>query len=249
MKAIVLSVLVGCVLLASCIPCEEKPKHWSYSGEAGPENWVKLSSRYSDCGGKNQSPIDLTDFITAAPPDLKPITISYHAGGDEILNNGHTVEVSYVAGSSILVDGTHQFNLDQFHFHAPGENRINGTSYAMEAHFVHKDKYGNIAVIALMFAEGAENNALAKIWTKLPEDGKKIKLSPSFNVEELLPKNRDYYRYNGSLTTPPCTEGVLWLVLKQPVTASKAQIDAFRQIMHHPNNRPLQPINAREVLQ
>lgn len=248
MKAFVLSVLLGGVLLASCSSCTdtEKPTHWSYSGEDGPENWAKLSPKYADCDGKNQSPINLTGLISAT---LNPIMISYQAGGNEILNNGHTVQVSYAAGRSILVDGTHQYNLDQFHFHAPSENRIDGATYAMEAHLVHKDQDGNIAVIALMFTEGAENEALAKIWPSLPENGKTIKLNPPFDVAKLLPDNHDYYRYNGSLTTPPCTEGVLWLVLKHSVTASKAQIDAFRNVMRHPNNRPLQFLNARAVLE
>ena len=246
MKALILSVLVGGVLLTSAISYAENPAHWAYSGEDGPENWAKLSPKYAGCDGKNQSPINLTGLIKA---DLNPITISYQAGGNEILNNGHTVEINYAAGRGILVDGTHRFNLQQFHFHAPSENRINGTSYAMEAHFVHKDQDGNIAVIALMFTEGAENTALAKIWSPLPEEDKTIKLNPPFDAAALLPYNHDYYRYNGSLTTPPCSEGVLWLVLKQSVTASKAQIDAFTHVMHHPNSRPLQPVNARAVLQ
>lgn len=249
MKAFVLSVLLGCVLLASCSPCTdtEKPTHWFYSGEGGPENWVKLSPKYADCGGKNQSPINLTGFISAT---LNQIKISYQQGGGgyEILNNGHAVQVNYATGSSIWVDGI-QFYLKQFHFHEPSENYINGKPYDMEAHLVHQDQYGNYAVIALMFTKGVENKALAKIWSPLPEDGKTIKLNTPFDVAELLPEKHDYYRYNGSLTTPPCNEGVLWLVLKQPLTASEAQIKDFRNVMHHPNNRPLQPVNARAVLE
>jgi carbonic anhydrase len=123
---------------------------WSYSGEKGPENWAQLAPDFSACNGKNQSPINLTAFIKA---DLKPIKFSYKAAGNVILNNGHAVQVNYGAGSSISVDGI-QFVLQQFHFHAPSENRINGKSYAMEAHLVHADKSGSLAVVALMFEEG-----------------------------------------------------------------------------------------------
>lgn len=170
-------------------------------------------------------------------------------GGNEILNNGHTVQVNYAAGSSISVDDI-QFDLKQFHFHAPSENHINGKSYTMEAHLVHADKDGNLVVVALMFKEGVENKVLAKIWPSIPKNaGEKNALPSPFSVAQLLPSNRDYYRFNGSLTTPPCTEGVRWLVIKQPVSASKEQVEAFSHVMHHSNNRPVQAVNARPVLQ
>jgi carbonic anhydrase len=246
MKIFVLSILLGGVLFTSGNSFAEGTTHWTYSGEEGPENWAKLTPEFGACTGKNQSPINLTDFIEA---DLKPIKISYQAGGNEILNNGHTVQVNYAAGSSILVDGI-QFHLKQFHFHAPSENHINGKSYAMEAHLVHADSDGNLAVVALMFTEGADNKALAQLWPLIPENaGGKNALPSSFAVEQLLPSNHDYYRFNGSLTTPPCTEGVRWLVMKEPVSASQKQVEAFSHVMHHPNNRPVQPVNARPVLQ
>ncbi len=130
MKIFVLSILLGGVLFISGNSFAEGTTHWTYSGEEGPENWANLTPEFGACTGKNQSPINLTGFI-----DLKPIKISYQACGNEILNNGHTVQVNYAAGSSILVDGI-QFHLEQFHFHAPSENHINGKSYAMEAHLV-----------------------------------------------------------------------------------------------------------------
>jgi carbonic anhydrase len=246
MKAFVLSALVGSVLFISGGAFAADAPHWAYSGEAGPDNWAKLTPEFGACAGKNQSPINLTGFIKA---DLKPIKISYQAGGSEILNNGHTIQVNYAAGSSISVDGV-QFDLKQFHFHAPSENHINGKSYAMEAHFVHADKDGNLAVIAVMFKEGAENKALAKIWSAIPENaGAKGVLQRPFNAAQLLPSDHGYYRFNGSLTTPPCTEGVRWLVMKRPVSASKKQVQAFLHVMQHPNDRPVQPVNARPVLQ
>lgn len=188
----------------------------------------------------------MTNFIDA---DLKPVTFSYQAGGNEILNNGHTVQVNYTAGSRIAVDGL-WFELKQFHFHAPGENHINGKSYAMEAHLVHANKDGKLAVVALMFNEGAVNTAQAKIWPLIPEQaGVKSALPSLFDAAQLLPANHAHYRFNGSLTTPPCTEGVRWPVLKASASASKEQVADIVHVMHHPNNRPVQPVNARPVLQ
>ncbi|OGB23614.1 MAG: carbonic anhydrase [Burkholderiales bacterium RIFCSPLOWO2_02_FULL_57_36] len=246
MKTFSLSVLLVGVLLTSGAAYAAGTTHWTYSGEEGPESWARLTPEFGACAGRNQSPINLAGFIEA---DLKPIKISYRAGGNEILNNGHTVQVNYVAGSNISVDGI-QFDLKQFHFHAPSENHINGKSYAMEAHLVHADKDGNLAVVALMFKEGDENKELTKIWPLIPKNaGEKTALPSPFSVAQLLPSSRHYYRFNGSLTTPPCTEGVRWLVMKKPVSASKKQVEAFSHLMRHPNNRPVQPVNARPVLQ
>ena len=218
---------------------------WAYTGEEGPENWAKLSPLYSACEGRNQSPVNLTDFTEA---DLPPIRFNYVKGAENIVNNGHTIQVNFDKRSSIEIDGR-TFSLIQYHFHAPGENEINGKSYPMEAHFVHSDKDGNLAVLALLFEEGAENKSLTKVWEHLPEKtGDNHALTDVVSANELLPKSRDYYRYDGSLTTPPCSEGVRWLVFKEPVYASKKQIDEFRHIMHHPNNRPIQPTNARLIL-
>jgi len=240
------SMLIAFLLLASGSAYSATGAHWGYSGEEGPENWVKLSPDYSACSGKNQSPIDLASFLEA---DLEPIQFAYQAGGSEIVNSGHTVQVNYAPGSTIEVAG-HLFELTQFHFHAPSENHVEGKSFPMEAHLVHSDKDGNLAVVAVMLEEGAPNQALEAAWAKMPErEGDKHALAEAVSADSLLPANRDYYRFNGSLTTPPCTEGVWWLVMKQPLSASKEQIARFAQVMHHPNNRPLQPVNARPVLQ
>jgi carbonic anhydrase len=245
MKTFIQSVLLVGMLFTSGPAFAVDTTPWTYSGEKGPENWAELTPEFGACAGKNQSPINLTGFIKA---DLKPVIISYQAGGNQILNNGHTVQVNYTAGSSLSVDGI-QFDLKQFHFHAPSENQINGKPYAMEAHLVHADQNGNLAVVALMFTEGAANEALAKIWPLIPKHAGETDALPSpFAVAQLLPLNHDYYRFNGSLTTPPCTEGVRWLVMKTPVSASKEQVAVFSHIMHYPNNRPVQPVNARPVL-
>jgi carbonic anhydrase len=238
--------LIAAMLLACGSAYAASGAHWGYSGAEGPEHWAHLSPDYSACAGRNQSPIDLNGLIEA---DLKPIRFAYRAGGSEIINNGHTVQVNYAPGSKIELDG-HLFELKQFHFHTPSENHIKGKSYPMEAHPVHSDKDGNLAVVAVMLEEGAPNEALEAAWAKMPEkEGDTHPLTKAVSAESLLPANRDYYRFNGSLTTPPCSEGVWWLVMKQPVSASKAQIERFAHVMHHPNNRPLQPVNARPVLQ
>ncbi len=218
---------------------------WTYDGATGPENWAQLTPENGACAGVNQSPIDLTGFIEA---ELKPIEFAYQAGGNEILNNGHTVQVNYKKGSSMKIDGI-TFNLLQFHFHAPSENHINGKSYPMEAHFVHADKDGNLAVVALMFEQGKENKALQGAWSQIPgHAGDKTALKSVADANKILPDNKDYYRFNGSLTTPPCSEGVRWFVMKDAVSASKEQIHAFEHVMHHANNRPIQATNARPVL-
>lgn len=237
--------LVAMTLLASTSAYSATGAHWGYSGHEGPENWASLSADNYACNGKNQSPVNLTGFVES---ELQPIAFDYKAGGKEVLNNGHTVQVNYHKGSSIKVDGI-EFNLLQFHFHAPSENHIDGKSYPLEAHLVHADKDGNLAVVAVMFEEGKQNEGLKQAWSKMPQhSGDKYELSADVNVKDILPENRDYYRFNGSLTTPPCSEGVRWLVLKQAVTASKAQIKSFKHALHEPNNRPLQAANARIIL-
>ena len=221
--------------------------HWGYTGDTGPSHWGDLDPAFKMCKeGKNQSPIDLKGFIEA---DLKPISVSYATHPVEIVNNGHSIQVNVAPGGTLTIDG-HTFELKQFHFHSPSENLIEGKSFPMEAHFVHADKDGNLAVIAVMIEEGKKNDLMEALWKYMPEKaGEKVALSGStMNPEDLLPSDRDYYRFNGSLTTPPCSEGVWWIVLKKPVTVSKEQVEKFQHVMHHPNNRPVQPVNARPVL-
>lgn len=218
---------------------------WEYTGDNGPDNWAELSPEYGACAGSNQSPINLTGFIDAK---LKPVVFNYEAGSAEILNNGHTVQINTLPGSTITVDDI-EFELKQFHFHVPSENQIHGKSFPMEGHLVHADKHGNLTVVAVMVTEGKVNNALAKAWAQMPKKGEKLALSSDISPLEILPSKRDYYRFNGSLTTPPCSEGVRWLVMKHPISASKEQIDQFLHMIHHHNNRPVQPVNARPVLE
>lgn len=196
--------------------------------------------------GRNQSPIDLAGFVEA---DLKPLKLSYKPGAADIVNNGHTVQIGYAPGSTVTVDG-HTFELKQFHFHAPSENHISGKSFPLEGHLVHEDKDGNLAVVAVMYREGTANALLTKLWSAIPaKEGEKAALPAGLDVGQLLPANRDYFRFNGSLTTPPCSEGVWWLVMKAQATVSKAQVEQFSKALGFANNRPIQPVNARPVLQ
>ncbi len=218
--------------------------HWAYEGDTNPAHWGELDPKFSACSeGLNQSPVNLGGFVES---ELPAIDFKYMLKSTEILNNGHTVQINMAKGSTITVDGI-SFELKQFHFHTPSENNINDKSFPLEAHFVHASDKGELAVVAVMFDEGKENKTLATLWKNMPmKAGDKSALVES--IETLLPENRDYYRFNGSLTTPPCTEGVRWLVMKESITLSKEQIATFEKVMHHPNNRPIQNTNARMIL-
>lgn len=219
---------------------------WGYTGKIDPSHWGELSSEYVLCAmGKNQSPINLGELTDA---DLPPVEFNYSSNGKEIVNNGHSIQVNFAAGSSIAVDGR-EFYLLQFHFHSPSENQIDGKSFPMEAHFVHADKNHNLAVVAVMFEEGETNGTIADLWQQMPDQaGEQQELTSTVNAQALLPESKDYYYYNGSLTTPPCTEGVMWMVMKQPVSIAESQVSAFAGVIGHPNHRPVQPVNARRVL-
>ncbi len=220
--------------------------HWEYSGEAGTAKWASLTPEYGQCAGSNQSPVNLTGMVEAK---LAPLQFHYQTGGKTLVNNGHTIQVNYAPGSTLELDGM-RFELKQFHFHAPSENLIEGKSYPLEGHLVHANDRGELAVVAVMFEPGRANAALSLAWQVLPaKAGESHGLKEPVSAEQLLPAKRDYYRFSGSLTTPPCSEGVRWLVMKEPVQVSQAQIDAFKAVMHHPNNRPVQPLNGRLVLQ
>lgn len=220
--------------------------HWSYEGQSAPEHWAQLTPEFTTCAGHNQSPLDIKGTIRA---ELSPLVVHYLPGAKTVLNNGHTVQLDYGPGSTLEVDGQ-RFTLKQFHFHAPSENLIQGRSYPLEAHLVHANEQGELAVLAVMFEVGDANPVLTAAWQHLPKQGSSAAALPQpLNASGLLPHTLDYYRFSGSLTTPPCTEGVRWLVLKQPMTASQAQIDAFKALMHHPNNRPVQSVGAREILE
>ena len=223
---------------------EEHAVHWGYEGEGGPDHWVDLEAAYEACGiGVEQSPIDLT---AVAMSDLENIVFDYSETAVNILNNGHTIQVNYDEGSSIEINDN-TYNLLQFHFHSPSEHAADGTLYPAEMHLVHADADGNLAVVGVFIAEGAENAAFTPVWDNLPaEETEAIATGMMVNATDLLPAEQTIYRYNGSLTTPPCSEGVLWSVMESPVEMSAAQISLFTDIFEG-NNRPLQPLNDRDL--
>jgi carbonic anhydrase len=220
--------------------------HWGYEGHSGPEHWASLSKEFSTCGsGQRQSPIDINGGMSAG---LTPIQFDYRPAQLDILNNGHTIQVNRGEGSSITVDGE-RFDLLQFHFHTPSENTVGGKPYDMEMHLVHKSAKGELAVVGVFLKAGAENAVLGKAWAHMPGHAgvKEQVAAVSINPAELLPADRSYSRFNGSLTTPPCSEGVNWLVMKTPVEVSTAQVKQFAKVVGH-NARPVQPLNKRFVL-
>ncbi|MDX1915721.1 MAG: carbonic anhydrase family protein [Methylophilus sp.] len=222
-------------------------EHWSYEGKQGPENWGKLSPEYAACDtGSNQSPIDIKSTIHAA---LKPIRTIQKFPAKEMINNGHTIQINFNTGNMMVLDKS-AFQLKQVHFHTPSENMVDGRAYPLEAHFVHADDKGNLAVLAVMFKEGEANQTLEKLWPLMPKEiNQAIPLKVRFTPNDLMPIRQQYYRFGGSLTTPPCSEGVRWVLMKAPLTASKEQIKAFEAIIHHHNSRPVQPLNGRIVLE
>jgi carbonic anhydrase len=225
---------------------QEREVHWSYTGPSGAENWGKLKPEFAACAaGKRQSPIDIKD---GAKLELEPIRFDYKPSPLRIVDNGHTVQVNYTEGSTIVVAGE-RFELTQFHFHKPSEERINGKLYDMVVHLVHRSAEGRLAVVAVLFESGPFQNTFVKgLWPHLPlEAGREIvPLDVTIDVNELLPAQRTYYTFMGSLTTPPCTEGVLWLVMKNPVPITAEQVAVFGKL-YAMNARPGQPGNARLI--
>jgi carbonic anhydrase len=246
MKKTMLPSLLAALLASATAQAGDKP-HWGYTGHEGPAHWGELSADYALCAsGKNQSPVDLRGIVEG---ELPPLAIDYRKGGYEVVNNGHTIQVNYAPGSTLTVGG-HSFELKQFHFHAPSENTIEGRSYPMEAHFVHADAQGNLAVVAVLYEAGEADAELKKVWQRMPhEAGASESLPEQVDAAALVSGDLDYYRFNGSLTTPPCSEGVTWIVLKTHPAVSVQQVERFAHTMHHDNNRPVQPLNARVVIQ
>jgi carbonic anhydrase len=226
-------------------PPPPPPAHWEYEGKAGAAKWGKLSEDYAVCGiGQRQSPIDIRETIGA---DLPSIRFAYKAVPLSIVDNGHTIQVNVAGTGSITVDGE-DYELLQFHFHKPSEEKINGKTYDMVAHLVHKSKAGKLAVVAVMLQAGKEQSLIRTLWNNLPLEQNKPIDKPETKIDptQLLPEKRSYFTYIGSLTTPPCSEGVLWLVLKTPTQASKEQIAGFGKIYKN-NARPIQSRGGRVI--
>jgi carbonic anhydrase len=222
--------------------------HWSYQGATGPAHWAALEHDYASCGvGKTQSPIDIEDAL-AKKGDLPAIAFDYKPSPLKIVDNGHTVEVMYAPGSSITVQGK-QYELVQFHFHKPSEEKINGKSADMVVHLVHRDRDGKLAVVAVLLEAGGSSQLIETLWKNIPKEKEKEQdvQGVEVNAADLLPANKAaYYTFAGSLTTPPCSEGVTWFVLKARTPVSKDEVARFAQL-YPMNARPTQPLNGREI--
>ncbi len=219
--------------------------HWSYTGDTNPCTWGHLKEEFHACkDGKKQSPIDISN---ATATQMNDIEFHYQSFPLSIINNGHTVQANSAAKSYIVVDGK-KYTLLQFHFHTPSEHTVNGKHADVEAHFVHKSDDGKLAVIGIFLNKGTGFKELAKVWKNVPEKTGHAETVEGVTVDPsaLLPSDRTYYRYSGSLTTPPCSEDVLWMVMKNTKTISAESYGTFHNLYEF-NNRPVQPINGRKI--
>ncbi len=217
---------------------------WSYTGDNGPDRWGQLLPEWKQCAiGTRQSPIDIRDTIRV---DQEAIRFDYRASRFSVVDTGHTIQVNVSSGNFIEIMGR-RFELQQFHFHRPSEERINGRQYDMVVHLVHKDSDGRFATIAVLLERGQDQPLVQTVWNYLPlERGDQYDAPVSIDLNQLLPKDRAYFTYMGSLTTPPCSEGVLWMVLRQPVQVSSQQISIFSRL-YPMNARPLQAAGGRLI--
>lgn len=255
MKKIITKILLGCtmIILMGCDNSksdkktnEEPKKHWNYDGETGPEHWSEIDQ--NDCGGSAQSPVDIVE--TEKDETLKPIDFHYSQETKihDVVNNGHSIQFDFEEGDYIILN-EEKYNLVQFHFHEPAEHTIRGVRYPLVIHMVHMNKDGKFAVVAIMAKESKDNNETFDFLDKfLPiKVNESIEVKDVFNLNNVLPENQTYYTYTGSLTTPPCTEGVQWFIFKNSVDVSIKMIEDLRKIMPVNNFRNIQQLNGRII--
>ena len=241
-----LGLLLLPLLFAACggVSTEAQPPgaEWRYSGDEGPSYWATLDPAYAACAaGRSQSPVNLAGAQHAPAPLL---ALSYRPATFRVTDNGHTIEAeSRGAAGSIMLGGT-RYELVQFHFHSPSEHTLAGRHFPMELHLVHRSAHGRLAVIAVLIRERGRSAALAPLFDRLPARGSEAEIQ--LNPAQLLPSSLASYRYVGSLTTPPCSEGVRWIVMQEPIELSSDQILAFKR-RYFGVNRPVQPLNGRMV--
>ena len=219
---------------------------WDYAGDVGPESWGRLKPEFSRCtSGARQSPIDIRDGIQV---NLDPVQFDYKPSNFRVIDNGHTVQVNVGSGNSIEVMGR-RYDLIQFHFHRPSEERINGKQFDMVAHLVHKDMDGRLAVVAVLLERGSALPVVQSVWNNLPlEKNEELPARALIDLNQMLPTERGYFTYMGSLTTPPCSEGVLWMVMRTPLPVSTEQIAVFARL-YPMNARPIQSTSGRLIKQ
>lgn len=244
----VLKALAGLTLCPVCAPrgFAAEGAHWGYEGEVGPAKWGALNADSTVCAiGAQQSPLNIGATIKSQLPSLQ---FAWSKTADTIVNNGHTVQLNFAPGSTVKLGDT-SYQLLQVHFHHPSEHLIGGKSFPMEAHFVHRSESGGLAVIGVLMATGAANPAFAKIVATMPKsEGPAVKADAGIDPAALLPAKFGYYRYPGSLTTPPCSEIVEWVLLTDPIEVAETDVAAFAKL-YPLNARPAQKDNRRYVLQ
>lgn len=240
-----LRMIAGLALCPLCVSTGSAAEHhWSYEGEAGPDKWGNLDSGDKAClVGSQQSPIDISDTIAARQPLLK---LSWDKRPDTIVNNGHTIQLGLPEGDTLEMDGR-KYALKQFHFHHPSEHLVEGKRFAMEAHFVHAAD-DRLAVVGVLLVPGRANSVFRKIVSTMPaEEGAPVAADPAIDPKHLLPAQRIYFHYEGSLTTPPCSETVDWIVLAHHVEVDEADIARFAKL-YPMNARPVQKRDRRFIL-
>jgi carbonic anhydrase len=256
---------IGMALLAiSMISCSKKQQnvwykkahkelsheiHWSYEGETSPEYWAELEKN-SDCSGQRQSPVNIIDIHTVEDLDQKSL-INLHYSAETILNkvrnNGHSIQFDFDKGDSITYNEIN-YDLIQIHFHEPSEHTINGVRYPIEIHLVHQSQEKNYTVLGIFGVEGEHSQTIDKMESFLPlPTGQEKEIEKSFDLSSLFPENKSYYSYGGSLTTPPCTENVQWVIFKEPHVISLEGVLKLKENMPLENYRDEQPLNDRLV--
>lgn len=242
-----LKFFAGLALCPLCAPnsFSAETHHWTYGGETGPDKWGSLDVENAICStGNQESPVDIVEPISARLP---PLNIRWRKRTDTIVNNGHTIQVNVVKDDTLGV-GDRTYALTQFHFHHPSEHHVDGKGFAMEAHFVHVAEDGGLAVIGVLIAGGKRNDVFNKIVSTMPaEEGPPVSADPAIDPNRLLPTGRSYYRYEGSLTTPPCSETVDWFVLTDKLEVAEADIARFAKL-YPMNARPVQKRDRRFIL-
>jgi carbonic anhydrase len=224
---------------------EHGASHWSYEGQESASHWGMLSQAYMACeAGSHQSPINISMPLHAQQERL---VFQYRSGLVRALDNGHTIQVNVPTGNELHLNGRIYY-LNQLHFHDPSEHHVDGRTYPMEIHLVHKDRKGHVVVIGVLVETGTANQSLAELWTMLPMKAGELGSEHRFNPQELIPSNSHHFSYHGSLTTPPCTEGVQWIVLRDPISMSATQIAQFVSVIGQ-NARSIQPLHGRGILE
>ncbi len=217
--------------------------HWSYEGDTGAGNWGSLDPSFAVCeSGVRQSPVDIAGAAASGEGELEVMWEPFSA---EVVDNGHTIQVNVGEGSSMTLEGR-QFSLLQFHFHLPSEHTVDAGAFPMEVHFVHQAEEGDLGVIGVFMEAGEPNAAIATVWEAIPGAGESPVMLDAFDATALLPDGASHFRYPGSLTTPPCSEIVSWVVMTESISVSDEQIDAFRGL-YSMNARPVQALNERVV--